>query len=248
MNAGADLGHRPGGGELAGQAETGDERPDVAGVGQIAGIDGRLVPRVGAAEGYLAPAVHVDERDQQRHGAGGRVCQPLVLKRHGEQVPLQVGGGQAGVGAGEPATLGHVGDQRAGVGELPAEQVDRARLLPQPADFGGGPHGRDDRVVAQVGADARAVGDHVDAHLAEVTGGTDAGEHEQLRTVHRPACQQDLPVGPGRLVGAAAQVVHHAGAAVLDLDPGDQGVGLDGEVRPVHGRAEVPVRGGTAAA
>ena len=41
-------------------------------------------------------------------------------------------------------------------------------------------------------ADAREVGDHVDAVLAQVGARTDAGEHQQLWAVDRAAAEQHL--------------------------------------------------------
>ena len=118
--AGADRGHRPGRHELPGQLQPRGQRPAVALVGQVAGVNRRPVPRVGAAQPDPAPAGHVDEADQHRHRAPGRVGQALVLVRRRKHVQLQVGRWQPGLGVGEAARLRHVTGQRAAVGQLPA--------------------------------------------------------------------------------------------------------------------------------
>jgi hypothetical protein len=94
-------------------------------------------------------------------------------------------------------------------------------------------------MVAQVGADARVVRQHVDAHLDQVIGRADAGQHQQLRAVDRAAGHDDLGVGLGRLGLAATQVAHPGGLAALDDDLGDQGAGEHGEVRPGQGGVQV---------
>ncbi len=81
-----------------------------------------------------------------------------------------------------------------------------------------------------------------------MVGRADAGQQEQLRAVHRAAGQQDLPLRPGRGLRSAAAVVDDRGAAAFGRDPGDQRVGLHGEVRPGHRGPQVRVRGRAAAA
>jgi hypothetical protein len=101
-------------------------------------------------------------------------------------------------------------------------------------------------VVAEVAADPAEVDVNVDPHLDQVLGRADAGQHQQLRAVDRAAGQDDLGVGPGGLGFAVVQVVHAGRLAALDDHVRDQGVGVDGEVRPGHGG--VQVRGGGRAA
>src|SRR6185437_13443048 len=97
------------------------------------------------------------------------------------------------------------------------------------------------RVVGQVGAHAGAVGHHRDVVLAQVVGGPDAGQHQQLRAADGPAGQDDLRVGHGELLGAPVQVANADGPAALDLDRGGQCVGEDGQVGPGRGRVQVGV-------
>ena len=199
----ADLAHRLGVRDLPDQVDAPDQRVDVGPVGQVAGVDQRPVPRVVAAQRNPAPAVHVHERDQDGHAAIGRVGQAAVAERHRQHVPLEVRSGQAGLAADEAAGLGDVGRHRAGMGELPAEQVLRPRQLGQALHAGRGPQGGDDRMVGQVGTDTRAVHHHPDVVLAQVVGRADAGQHQQLRAVDRAAAQDDLGIRPGHVLGAA---------------------------------------------
>ena len=235
----ADRGHRLGRHELPGHLQTRGQRPAVPVVGQVAGVDGRPVPGVGAAQLDPPAAGHVDQADQHRHRALGRVGQALVYVRGGENVQLQVRRGQTGFGVGKSARLRRVARQRAAVSQLPAQRVRVAGLLPQAADPRCGPDDRQHRVVAEVHADAAAVCYHVDAHLDQVLGRTDAGQHQQLRAVDRAAGQDDLAVGAGGHGLAVVQVAHAGGLAALDDHLGDQGVGLYGEVRPGHGGIQV---------
>jgi len=85
-------------------------------------------------------------------------------------------------------------------------------------------------VVDQVRAHGGHVGDHVDAVLAQVVGGPDSGQHEQLRRSDGAGGQDDLGPGARRLIPAAGPVGHAGGAAALDDQPGDERVGDDREV------------------
>jgi len=77
-------------------------------------------------------------------------------------------------------------------------------------------------VVLQVLADPRQVLHHRDAHLAQVRGGSDAGQHEELRRGHRPRRQDHLPAGERHPLGAVADELDAVGAlgARLDQHPG----------------------------
>jgi len=238
----AYLRHRPGGHELPGHLQPGGQRPGVPGIGEVTGIDGRPVPRVVAAQPDPAPAVHLDQADQHRHRALRGVGQTLVAVGRGQHVQLQVRREQPGFGVGEAAGLRHVGGHRAAVGQLPAQRARVAALLPQATQPRRGPDHRHHRMVGQVAADARAVRQHVDAHLDQVVGRADAGQHQQLRAVHRAAGQDDLGAGQGAGRLAVPQVIHADGLAAFDDDLRDQGVGEHREVRPGH--VGVQVRGG----
>ena len=101
-------------------------------------------------------------------------------------------------------------------------------------------------MIAEVATDPAEVGVDVDPHFDQVLGRADAGQHQQLRAVDRAAGQDDLGVGPRALELAVVQVAHPGRLAALDDHLRDQGVGVDGEVRPGHGG--VQVRGGGRAA
>ncbi len=95
------------------------------------------------------------------------------------------------------------------------------------------------RVVLEPLADAGEVGDDVDAVLAQVGGRADAGEHQQVRAVHRAAAEQHLAGGRRGDLAAADAVGHPDGALALDDDPGGERAGLDVEVVAVAGGLEV---------
>ena len=84
----------------------------------------------------------------------------------------------------------------------------------------GVPDQRHRRVVVEVLPDALQVRDDVDAVLAQVVGRADAGQHEQLRRVHRAAGEDHLGAGPGDVLAALADVGDPDRAAALDHDPG----------------------------
>jgi len=90
----ADLGERVGAGELAGHPDPLHQRLDVGAVGQVGGVDGGLVPGVGAAQPDAAAAAHVHQRDQQGERPYLRVGQAFPLIGRGKRVPLQIRGGK----------------------------------------------------------------------------------------------------------------------------------------------------------
>ena len=94
-------------------------------------------------------------------------------------------------------------------------------------------------MVLQPLADAGEVGDHVDAVLAQVGGRPDAGEHQQVRAVHRAAAEQHLARGGRRDLAATAPIGDAGGALALDDDAGGERAGLHVEVVPVARRLEV---------
>ena len=71
-------------------------------------------------------------------------------------------------------------------------------------------------MILEVLADARQVGDDLDAERAEVVGSSDPGELEELRRVERATAQDHL-AGTDRLRPAATPLDLHArGSPVLD--------------------------------
>ena len=120
--------------------------------------------------------------------------------------------------------------------------VDRHRARLQPIGVG------DDIVVLQILADARQVGDHRYALLAQQIGRPDAGKLQQLRRVDRPAAENHLGRGLGRLGLAVLDVFDAHRPLALEQDPRGQRVGLDAQVRPVHHRVQIGDRGRAALA
>ena len=85
-------------------------------------------------------------------------------------------------------------------------------------------------VVLQVLADARDIGDHVDAEPPQLLGIADPGQLEELRRCDRPA-REDHLAGPGLDSRAAVRVFDADRAVPLEQDPGDERAGLDAKVR-----------------
>ena len=81
---------------------------------------------------------------------------------------------------------------------------------------------RDDRhfrMVDQILADARQIGDAIDAVRAQMIGRADARQHQQLRRDQRAGGDDHFAVGEGLLLGAVGVAPGDADrAAVLDLD------------------------------
>ena len=102
----------------------------------------------------------------------------------------------------------------------------------------GAPGDGHDGMVAEVLADAGAVVNHGDAEAAQVLGGADAGEHEQLGRGDGAAAEDDLIAFHGE--DLAAGFDHHAGRLIaVKQDAVDGAVGADGQVEAVTGHVEV---------
>ena len=164
--------------------------------GQVVEPQRRVDGRVGRDDPDRAAGVGVHRADVHLVAVTAGRRRAVVPDRDRQEVEHQVRVRHVVVGPGEAAALEMV--RRAGAG--PPEQPlgadhrpvaplqrgrHRDRLLAGVLDV-------DLEVILQVLADARQVGDHVDAVLAQQAGRADAGELEQLRRVDRPAAQDDL--------------------------------------------------------
>jgi hypothetical protein len=98
-------------------------------------------------------------------------------------------------------------------------------------------------VVGEVGANPRTVRDHPDPLLDELLGRADTGQQQQMRAADGARRQDDFPLGPGHLLHPTAEITNPRGAAAVDDDPGDERVGVHGQVRPGDGGVKVGVRG-----
>ena len=90
----------------------------------------------------------------------------------------------------------------------------------------------------EVLADAREVRDHVDAVLAQVLRGTDAGEQQELRRSDRPARDDDL-AGTRALDRALAHPLDSDAADALEEQPPRVGPGQQAQVRVLLDVAQV---------
>ena len=107
-------------------------------------------------------------------------------------------------------------------------------------------------MVLQVPADAGQIVDDPDAVLLQMPGRADAGEHQELRRVDRPAAQDDFAAGAGGAQRIALAVFDAARAPAVQQQPGRQRVLRHGQVgapcRPFQGRFQIGVRGAPAPA
>jgi hypothetical protein len=95
-------------------------------------------------------------------------------------------------------------------------------------------------MLLQILADARQVLDHVDADRAEVVGGADPRQHQQLRGAVGARRQDDFPVGADLLELALSHIFDADRPAALDQDAHRLGMGEDGEVGPrLHRRMQI---------
>src|SRR5262245_50815474 len=97
-------------------------------------------------------------------------------------------------------------------------------------------------MVLQVGADARHVGDHVDAEGLQQARRSHTRELQELRRVERAAGDDDLAFGAGGARLAALLVFDPDGAAAVEQDAPRQRVGHHGEIWPAPRRPQVAHR------
>lgn len=86
-------------------------------------------------------------------------------------------------------------------------------------------------MVVEVLADAREVGDHVDAEVTKVRCGTNARQHQQLRGVDDAGRQDDLALNAEDVLRPVLLVDDARGAGSLESDSRDEGPGDDAQVR-----------------
>ena len=189
----------------------------------IVEADDRIGLRVGGTQGDAAARLRqvVADMHLEAMALGGRLA--VVADGDGKEVILDVGLLDAGRRAKEGAGLELVGGTEPGLEQHPL----RARHpLPEPRKPGiEGDRLQADlleielHVILKVGADARAVGLDLDAHVLQVLGRADARQHQELRGVERGSRDDHLAVGLDDLDLAAALDFDADGAAVLDDDP-----------------------------
>jgi hypothetical protein len=126
--------------------------------------------------------------------------------------------------------------------EIGADHADRHAVETHfPAERAlGQPLEEDDhrQVVLQVFSD-RQIGDRIDAHVAQMRGGPDAGEHEEVRGIEGAAGEDHLAARlRARHVAAGPDVFDAGGAGALGEHARRMRAGLDREISPLPGRLE----------
>ncbi len=172
-------------------------------------------------------------------GGGGN--EALVEERGRREQQFQIGQVESVVAAHEAVGLGDVRGEHAAAAHQVVHQ--RRHLLrgEERVRLHSVPQGRD-QVVEQVRPHLGHVAHHLDAVLAQVGRGADAGEHEQLGRVDGAAGEDDFAPGADHLASAVALVLHPDGAGSVEHHPSHQGLGDHVEVGPRRRRTQVGVR------
>ena len=172
----------------------------------------------------------------------------VVDEVRGREVVLDVGRRQAGPGADERERLGDGRRQRAAAAQQPLRQVARVLRVDERVGLDLADDG-DERVVLQVLADPARVDLDVDAERAQLLGGPDPGEQQQLRGAERAGGEDHLARGlRDALAPEAVPVGDARGPPAGQLHALHGGAGDDLEVAAVAHRAQVGVVGAPALA
>ena len=167
------------------------------------------------------------------------VAHALVDDVHGRDVELRVRRRRAVADAREAAGLGEVGRERAGLRRFELLQRGGLEREQQALGLGRRPHELRGGVIGQVLADRGLVEQQLDFAHRQVFGGSDAGEHEQLRRVVGAAAEDHLALG-AQLLGLPELAGFDADRlGALEQHAAHVHVGHHGEVRPLGGRVQV---------
>lgn len=159
-----------------------------------------------------------------------RIVPSVVHVERGRKWNLDVGDGAAGVHFGEHCGLAHVGRQRALLEQQVSQDVfDVVRLI-QTGRLATLELHAQQWVILQVVTNAWQIGDHLDAVRAQVIGGADTRQHQDLWEVHRAAAQHDAPFGARPRARTAAHVFDASSTAVLKDDARNVRAGKHREV------------------
>ncbi len=212
------------------------ERPVVLG-GQVVEQERGRGRRVPGLDPDRAPARRAQRIEVQGEAGEAVRLRAALLRADGAEEELDVGRFRVGEGARDHPADHHADRERAGAKEQPLEPD--PRLAPEVAQV----VVRRDRlralvdepqqqVVLEVLADARQVGDHRDAVLAQERGGPEAGQLQELRRLDRARAQQHLARCAHRGLRAVTPIADAHRAPPLELDAGRAGTGLDRQVGP----------------
>ena len=101
-------------------------------------------------------------------------------------------------------------------------------------------HGPD--VVLQIGPDAGNIGLDRDAVLAQMIGGADSRQHQEVRRLVRTGGNDDLARAPHHARLALLKDAHAHGASLFDDEPQRLGVGQHMKIRPPARRPQISDR------
>ena len=211
-----------------------------------------MLAQLGADANRLAHALKVERllevvvvQQRLRVGIRGLELELAGAKREVEPDYHTHADGRHSVAAAVNAIRGvdvHIDDHivfhiRAGGGVAQPELNARAECLQVVLRLGA-PGYIHQRMVAQVLPHAGQVFEDGDAQFAQMVGGADAGQHQDLGRAHRAAAEYDFAAFHHEPFAAALNI--HADCAIaVEDDAMHNAVGADGEVEAVAGQAEI---------
>ena len=174
---------------------------------------------------------------------GVRLADALVEERGGRPNQFDIGQVEVISAAHEPVGLADVGGQHAAAPEQIVRQLQRffggeqAVLADIESQCG-------DQMIQQVFAHLRGVVGDTNAELGQLFFVADAGQHQQLGSVHSTGAEHHLTCGPHRLPAAVGIVeLDPDRTAALENHPTHRRVGQQGQIRAMQHRLEVGIRG-----
>jgi hypothetical protein len=214
-------------------------------IAEVVGLDPRVVGSTIACQCDAASTARAQITRMDGIAVAPEPMAAMVVEHRGNEMQLDVG---AVVGrkprSYERTGLGDVAGARASMAAQEIIEGDAQVAEPIVGHRLGRMSQRADvQVVLQVLADARKVGDDIDAEPAQLRRRADSGQHQQLRGVDRAAADDDIPRrlverlavrGIDNAIGARA-----CATGDVERDPGRERTGLHGEVAARTRRIEI---------
>ena len=172
----------------------------------------RLCRRVGGAQHHLAATLRLEHAAAERQRVRRRHADRLLVQHHRGGEKLHVGRVETVAGAEKCAGLAAVRAQQSAAVRFPRGRIFRGRRREQALRVGVPAH-HQERMILQARAN-RQIACGGDAMRRELRGGSDAGEHQDLRRIISTGRDNDFAVG--------ANFLAHAVAHDLDTDARDR--------------------------
>lgn len=230
-------GQRPRPVQPLGEADTGQQPPQIRLGRQIAGVDDRRRVRIRPAQRDSAAALRSQQDDPDGDAVLGRRLQTVPDERGRREDQLQVRRGGLAGAVQERDGLADVGGQRAAPGQQTARDVGGGVGAGEGAGQRGAHQDRYGQVVLEVAAHGGQLGHRLDPGVPQPVGVADAGAQQQVRRADRARAQDDLTAGPQHAAGQLDPVR----PAVLEQDAADLLSRDDPQVGAAQCRAQVAV-------